>query len=89
MQELGAMKIKSKALGRYLKERRLELKATRNTISKKLGYPNAQSIYNWEKGLAIPPTVIWRKLIKAYKITPDEWLSIMISEIEDQIRRYV
>ena len=83
------MKIKSKAIGRYLKERRLAIKATRKKISKALGYPNAQSVYNWEKGLAAPPTLIWKKLIKAYKITPDEWLGIVISEIEDQIRRYV
>jgi transcriptional regulator with XRE-family HTH domain len=80
---------KSKRIGKYLKERREYLKLSQLEIATKLNYPNIQSISNWESGRSPVPIKVFKRLVKAYQISSSEWLSIVMTEIENKIRAHL
>ncbi len=79
----------SDRLGKYLKARRRAIGLSQREVSKVLGYPNVQSICNWEAGKANPPPKKFRKLLKIYEISPEEFLSILLSEIGHSLRKFL
>jgi len=78
----------SKRLGIYLGDRRRAVGLSQIEVSKVLGYPNQQSVANWERGVAFPPVKKFKKLIKVYQISKDEFMSVILTEIEQALESF-
>jgi transcriptional regulator with XRE-family HTH domain len=73
-------------LSSYLKEKRAASGLSQMAVSRLLGYPNQQSVNNWERGVASPPIKKLKKLIKIYGISKDEFMSAFLDEIDRAVR---
>lgn len=71
---------KNLSLGNFLKDKRIESGFSQNEIAAELGYTSAQFISNWERGLCSPPMNIMHKLIKIFKIDPNQLLKLMLED---------
>jgi transcriptional regulator with XRE-family HTH domain len=79
----------TKNFGRYLRARRHAIGLSQKEVSKILGYPNVQSVANWERGVASPPPRKFNKVIKAYRVSGEELLDILLSEVEQSLRHFL
>ena len=66
------------ALGKHLQDARKRACFTQNQIKKMLGYSSAQFISNFERGIAAPPPVKLKKLIKLYRLDKEETVSLLM-----------
>ncbi len=71
---------KKSSLGKYLKEKRIDVGLTQLEAALKLGYSNAQFISNWERGVSSPPIKILKKIVKLYKLSSSEVMDILVAE---------
>ena len=76
-------------LNHYLKEKRKASGLTQMEVSSFLGYPNQQSVNNWERGAASPPIKKFKKLLKIYKISKAEFMSVLMAEIDRSLRHHL
>ena len=74
------------AMAEYLKEKRAKANLTQSDVASKLGYSSPQFVSNWERGLAKPPVFVLRDLTKLYKVSANEMFSVLLSEVESDLR---
>ena len=70
-------------LGKYLRQKREELKITQGEIAKKLGYSSSQFISNWERDVCGPPVHDMKKikkLIKMLQVEPSDYIERVLIE---------
>lgn len=66
------------ALGRFLRERRLESGYTQSEVSDALGYTNGQFLSNIERGLCSPPMPALAILMRLYGIGEQEMTRLLV-----------
>ena len=72
---------KSKRLsGIYFKERRIALGLSQLEVAMLLGYDSSEIISRWERGLDFPPEEMFKKIPEVFKISEEEWNSILETE---------
>lgn len=76
-----------KEFANYLKRKRVEAGVTQADVSRKLGYANPQFVSNWERGMAQLPLAAVTKLIKLYRINPDEIVLYYIKSAKEQLNK--
>jgi len=76
-----------KKFGNYLKARRAILGVSQHKVSNILGYPNSQSVSNWERGDSFPPLRKLKRLSKAYQIPKEELIRFLVTEIETHLKK--
>jgi transcriptional regulator with XRE-family HTH domain len=67
-----------KNFGQYLKDKRIEAGFTQIEVAKALGNFSPQYISNIERDCSFPPDKILRSMVKLYKISVDEILSLLL-----------
>ncbi len=75
-----------KNIGRFLRQRRIELGLTQRQVSDKLGYGSSQFISDMERGLCTLPLKKLGEVVKLYKLPPNELMEIMLKEQEAILR---
>lgn len=75
-----------KNVGRFLRQRRIEVGLTQRQVSEKLGYGSPQFISDMERGLCTLPLKKLGELVKLYKLPPNELMDIMLQEQEAILR---
>lgn len=72
-----------KHVGSFLQRHRQAAGISQAKLAVKLGYSSPQFISNWERGLALPPNKVLRKLIRVLQLHPQDLISAIIAaEIE-------
>ena len=77
---------KQRAMAEYLKEKRAKANLTQSDVASKLGYSSPQFVSNWERGLAKPPVFVLRDLTKLYRVPANEMFSVLLAEVESDLR---
>jgi transcriptional regulator with XRE-family HTH domain len=73
--------------GKYLWECRNKAGLTQGAVAKVFRYTTAQFVSNWENDKSRPPTSAMVKLSRLYKISAEEFISILISDYEAKLRK--
>jgi transcriptional regulator with XRE-family HTH domain len=77
----------SSEMASYLKKKRMASGLTQIEVSKKLGYSSAQFVSNWERGLSSPPVKTLARLIKLYKLNPNEVIEMCLTPLRRELKR--
>lgn len=75
-----------KNVGRFLRQRRIEIGLTQRQVSEKLGYGSPQFISDMERGLCTLPLKKLGEIVKLYKLAPQELMELMLQEQEAILR---
>lgn len=75
-------------LAKYLQERRLALGFTQAALSKKLKV-HVQYVSNWERGMCIPPTHSFDKVLEILKVDREQVVKAMVLDSKVQIEEKV
>lgn len=67
-------------MGNFLKESRIEAGLSQRDVSQSLGYPTAQVISDWERGVRSPPAIMLRKLVKLYQLPVEQLFELILEE---------
>jgi transcriptional regulator with XRE-family HTH domain len=74
-----------RALGLYLKKRRIQKGFTQSEVAQKLGYGSPQFISNIERGISSVPVKSLKIFVNLYEVPAEEVLEILL----DEKRRYL
>ncbi|PIU00858.1 MAG: hypothetical protein COT74_02870 [Bdellovibrionales bacterium CG10_big_fil_rev_8_21_14_0_10_45_34] len=69
-----------KALGEFLKQRRVACGLRQKQVSEALQYTSPQYVSNWERGISPPPSKKLAEIVRLYKISPDELIDLILKE---------
>ena len=78
-----------KAVGQFLKTKRVEQAFSQKHLAELLGNLNTQFVSNWERGLCSPPGHCLNDLIAALKIDKRELVEVMIQDSRQVIEHKV
>ena len=76
-----------KEFANFLKRKRIDAGITQADVSKKLGYSTPQFVSNWECGRGKPPIATIPKLIKIYRVDPDEIVTYYLMNTKQQLQK--
>jgi transcriptional regulator with XRE-family HTH domain len=74
-------------MGNYLKKNRAAMGLSQQKVASFLGYSSAQFVSNVERGLCMFPLTQAKKLVKIYKLDPNEFKSLVIEQNVKQIKK--
>jgi transcriptional regulator with XRE-family HTH domain len=80
-------KNKKTELGVMLAKGRASAGLTQREVAVKLGYTSAQHISNFERGRLPPNTKKLAKLVRIYKLDPQEVISTLLKERSAELKR--
>lgn len=66
-------------IGKFLKKKRVAIGLTQDDVKRVLGYTSAQVISDWERGVCGPPIESLSKLCKAYKMSTESIVDLILS----------
>ena len=71
------MEYDRKKMGKILRDARVSAGLTQAEVALRLGYASGQFISNIERGLCTTPLDLLAKLIRAYKMQPEQAIEIL------------
>ena len=78
--------MKSRFLGRYLRQKREIANISQVALAKKLSI-TSQFVSNWERGTCSPPTKYYKKICKLLSIPHDVFADFILAEALEDILR--
>jgi len=81
--------IKYKSVSELIKVLRQKHGLTQIDVAERLGYSNAQSVSNWERGIQTPPIDFVPKLCKILKISKEEYKEVLIKAYKEKTESYL
>ena len=76
-----------KKVGKYLRQRRVDIAFTQQEVASFLDYTTSQFISNWERGEALPPKSCLKKLVKLYSLDSKEFVNIMLEHHKIELNK--
>lgn len=73
-------------LGNYLKNRRESLGLPQSVIAERMGYRSTSLIGEWEKGYHLPSTKAIKRLVAAYELDPNTFLTHLAKQSYDRLK---
>ena len=76
-------------VGDFLKESRIKEGLSQREVSQYLGYPTAQVISDWERGVRSPPSIMLKMLVKLYAVPMEQVFTLIMDEKTALLERKV
>ena len=85
----GVGLVSYRELGRYFKQRRIELKLNQIDVARHLGYSSSQMVSNWERGRCSPPIEKLYELAQLLAIPKQAIMDLVLLDVKRKLEQIV